>query len=96
MSDGDKNKITNKDKDKDGNIELRFVSGDDREMVVKVRSDTKFSIIMDAWFKKTDTRPNLQRFMFDGRRIGIDDTPSKFEMENGDTIDVLVEQTGGF
>ena len=32
---------------------------------------------------------------FDGERIKDDDTPDTLEMENGDEIDVMVEQTGG-
>ena len=35
------------------------------------------------------------RFIFDGERLKDEDTPEKLEMENGDEIDAMVEQTGG-
>ena len=35
------------------------------------------------------------RFIFDGERVKEDDTPESLEMENGDEIDAMVEQTGG-
>ena len=38
---------------------------------------------------------NTCRFIFDGERIKETDTPTSLEMENGDEIDVMVEQTGG-
>ena len=39
---------------------------------------------------------NSCRFIFDGERIKESDTPETLEMENGDEIDVMVEQTGGY
>ena len=38
---------------------------------------------------------NTWRFIFDGERIKDTDSPSSLEMDNGDEIDVMVEQTGG-
>ena len=35
------------------------------------------------------------RFRFDGQSIGENDTPQGLEMEDGDTIEVFQEQTGG-
>lgn len=34
------------------------------------------------------------RFLFDGNRINGRQTPQELEMEDGDTIDVMVEQRG--
>ena len=39
--------------------------------------------------------PNTWRFIFDGERIKETDSPESLEMENGDEIDVMVEQVGG-
>jgi len=36
------------------------------------------------------------RFLFDGERITKEQTPTQLGMENGDEIDVVIEQTGGF
>jgi len=35
------------------------------------------------------------RFRFDGQAISEADTPSSLEMEEGDTIEVYQQQTGG-
>lgn len=35
------------------------------------------------------------RFRFDGNPINETDTPSSLEMEEGDTIEVFQQQTGG-
>lgn len=50
---------------------------------------------MDAYCTRQGLSGNQCRFIFDGERLKDDDTPDKLEMENGDEIDVMVEQTGG-
>ena len=50
---------------------------------------------MDAYCQRQGLSNNQCRFIFDGERIKEDDTPENLEMENGDEIDVMVEQTGG-
>lgn len=35
------------------------------------------------------------RFRFDGQPINENDTPTSLEMEEGDTIEVYQQQTGG-
>lgn len=36
------------------------------------------------------------RFRFDGQPINENDTPTTLEMEEGDTIEVYQQQTGGY
>merc|ERR1719361_3239260 len=36
------------------------------------------------------------RFSFDGTRINESDTPKGLDMEDGDTIEVFQQQSGGF
>ena len=50
---------------------------------------------MDAYCTRQGLANNQCRFIFDGERIKDEDTPENLEMENGDEIDVMVEQTGG-
>ena len=38
---------------------------------------------------------NSVRFLFDGNRVSANQTPADLEMEDGDVIDVMVEQQGG-
>jgi small ubiquitin-related modifier len=35
------------------------------------------------------------RFLFDGDRLNDAQTPKELNMENGDEIDVVIEQVGG-
>lgn len=39
--------------------------------------------------------PGNVRFLFDGERLHEGQTPKELNMENGDEIDVVIEQTGG-
>ncbi len=50
---------------------------------------------MDAYCSRQGLSNTQCRFIFDGERVKDDDTPENLEMENGDEIDVMVEQTGG-
>ena len=57
---------------------------------------------MDAYCQKQNVPPPLTqlsssnvRFLFDGERLHETQTPKELNMENGDEIDVLVEQVGG-
>ena len=51
---------------------------------------------MEAYCQRQGLSNNQCRFIFDGERIKDDDTPETLEMDNGDEIDVMVEQTGGY
>lgn len=35
---------------------------------------------------------NIYRFLYDGNRIGDEDTPASLQMEDNDSIDVMVER----
>lgn len=48
--------------------------------------------------RKTDSSQlnvNNVRFLFDGERLHENQTPKDLNMENGDEIDVVIEQVGG-
>ena len=50
---------------------------------------------MNAFCQRQGVNLNAVRFLFDGTRINSDQTPEGLEMEDGDVIDVMVEQQGG-
>ena len=50
---------------------------------------------MEAYCNRQGLQLNQCRFIFDGDRIREDQTPEALEMDNGDEIDAMVEQTGG-
>ena len=65
------------------------------EVVFKIRKHTRLQKLMDAYCQRQSLNRGSVRFLFDGNRVNDDDTPRTLEMEDGDVIDVLVEQTGG-
>lgn len=48
-----------------------------------------------SYAERTGVNINSLRFLFDGRRIGDEDTPKTLEMEEDDVIEVYQEQLGG-
>jgi len=51
---------------------------------------------MEAYCERQAINVNAIRFLYDGNRINDDDTPYSLGMEDNDTIDVMVEQIGGY
>lgn len=61
----------------------------------KVKKDTKFKKIFKAYAASKGIDVSSLRFLLDGDAIGADQTPKMLEMEDGDQIDCMLEQTGG-
>ena len=51
---------------------------------------------MKAWCQRNGTTLQHARFMFDGDRLQPDMTAEGAGLEEGDEIDVMVEQVGGY
>jgi hypothetical protein len=65
------------------------------EMFFKLKRSTPLKKLMTVFCKRQGVDPQHVRFVFDGRRLAGQETASSLDMENDDTIDVLVQQTGG-
>ena len=61
----------------------------------RCKKTTALSKLMNAFCQRQGVNLNAVRFLFDGTRINSDQTPEGLEMEDGDVIDVMVEQQGG-
>ena len=72
-----------------------MVSQDGSELFFKMKKKTQIGKLMNAWCQRQGVNLNAVRFLFDGTRINSDQTPEGLEMEDGDVIDVMVEQQGG-
>ena len=77
-------------------IKLRVCSQEGQEMFFKIRKDTLLKRLMDTYCSRVGGSSLTVRFLFDGARINDKDTPDSLKMEEGDTIDAVAEQTGGF
>ena len=80
---------------KDQHINIKVKAQDGTEIFFKIKRSTQLKKLMDAYCQRQGLASNQCRFIFDGERLKDDDTPDGLEMENGDEIDVMVEQTGG-
>ncbi|KIK95391.1 hypothetical protein PAXRUDRAFT_11463 [Paxillus rubicundulus Ve08.2h10] len=76
-------------------INVKVVSSTGDEVFFKIKRNTKLSKLQGAYATKVGKDVSSIRFLYDGNRINDDDTPSTLDMEENDTIDVMVEQVGG-
>ncbi len=79
----------------DPHINIKVKAQDGTEIFFKIKRTTQLKKLMEAYCTRQGLSANQCRFIFDGERLKDDDTPDKLEMENGDEIDAMVEQTGG-
>ncbi|OSC98127.1 small ubiquitin-like modifier [Trametes coccinea BRFM310] len=99
MSDMEQNPPTQdaepKVEDPNAPINIKVTTQTGEEVFFKIKRNTKLSKLQGAYANKVGKDVNSIRFLYDGSRIGDDDTPASLDMEDNDTIDVMVEQVGG-
>ncbi|OSX62730.1 hypothetical protein POSPLADRAFT_1180820 [Postia placenta MAD-698-R-SB12] len=76
-------------------INIKVTTQTGEEVFFKIKRNTKLSKLQGAYAAKVGKDVNSIRFLYDGTRINDDDTPASLDMEDNDTIDVMVEQVGG-
>jgi len=76
-------------------INIKVLTSAGEEVFFKIKRNTKLSKLQAAYANKVGKDVGTIRFLYDGNRINDDDTPASLEMEDNDTIDVMVEQVGG-
>ena len=78
-------------------IHLKVKSNDHEEIFFKIKKVTPLKKLMEKYCERMGlSNLNNVRFLFDGERIVPSNTPAQLNMQNGDEIDVYVEQHGGF
>ena len=78
-------------------IHLKVRSQDDDEVFFKIKRSTQLKKLMDKYCERQGiSNINNVRFLFDGERLVETNTPDELQMQNGDEIDVVIEQVGGF
>ncbi|CAA7266712.1 unnamed protein product [Cyclocybe aegerita] len=98
MSDNEQNQSNVEPKAEDANatINIKVVSSTGDEVFFKIKRSTKLSKLQGAYASKVGKDVGSIRFLYDGTRISDDDTPQSLDMDDNDTIDVMVEQVGGY
>jgi small ubiquitin-related modifier len=62
----------------------------------KVKKGTKFSKVIQAFSTRKGISPGAIRLMLDGQTLNADQTPEELDIGDGDQIDAMYEQTGGY
>ncbi|KAI0044582.1 small ubiquitin-related modifier [Auriscalpium vulgare] len=98
MSEEEQTQPTGQDVKSEGDnapISVKVVSSSGEEVFFKIKRNTKLSKLQGAYANKVGKDVSSIRFLYDGARINDEDTPASLDMEDNDTIDVMVEQVGG-
>ncbi|KAG1146895.1 hypothetical protein G6F37_007985 [Rhizopus arrhizus] len=77
-------------------INIKVVGSDKNEVFFKIKRSTHLRKLMDAYCERQGKAPGSVRFLYDGTRVLNHNTPNELDMDDGDTIDVMVEQIGGY
>ncbi|XP_012525791.1 small ubiquitin-related modifier 3 [Monomorium pharaonis] len=77
-------------------INLKVLGQDNAVVQFKIKKHTPLRKLMNAYCDRVGLAIAAVRFRFDGQPINELDTPTTLEMEEGDTIEVYQQQTGGF
>ena len=77
-------------------IHLKVKSNEHEEIFFKIKKVTPLKKLMEKYCERMGiSNLNNVRFLFDGERIIPSNTPAQLNMQNGDEIDVYIEQHGG-
>merc|ERR1711874_624337 len=72
------------------------VMGQDGNIVqFKIKRHIALKKLMSTYCERAGLALQTIRFSFDGTRINESDTPKSLDMEDGDTIEVFQQQSGG-
>lgn len=83
-----------KEEKNDTHINLK-VSDGSAEIFFKIKRSTPMRKLMDAFCKRQGKNFESMRFLIDGTRVNVTDTPDTLDLEDGDTIEAHREQVGG-
>lgn len=77
-------------------LQIRVVSQDGSMVFFKCKPTTSFAKMFKAYGDRMGYSEDKIRFLFDGVRLKPSQTPGEFDMEDGDSIDVMMECVGGY
>ncbi|KAI8927102.1 putative ubiquitin-like protein [Entophlyctis helioformis] len=80
---------------KDKHINVKVAAPDGSEVFFKIKRSTPLAKLMNAYCERQGKQRDMVRFMFEGQRVPDEATPDTLDMEDGDSIDAMIEQVGG-
>jgi len=84
-----------KDEGAPEHINLKVMGQDGNIVQFKIKKHTALKKLMSTYCERAGLAMQTIRFSFDGTRINEGDTPKSLDMEDGDTIEVFQQQSGG-
>ena len=75
-------------------INLKIVSQDGTDIFFRTRMRSPLILLFYAYASRQGVHMNSVRFLFDGHTVHSSETPAGLDMEDGDVIDVMVDQMG--
>ena len=76
-------------------INLKVMGQDGNVVQFKIKRHTALKKLMSTYCERAGLALQTIRFSFNGTRINESDTPKGLDMEDGDTIEVFQQQSGG-
>ncbi|KAJ1397469.1 Ubiquitin-like domain superfamily [Sesbania bispinosa] len=77
-------------------INLKVKGQDGLETFCRIKRSTQLRKLMIAYCEQKSVDFNAIVFLFDGRRLRPEQTPDQLEMQDGDEIDAMLHQIGGW
>ncbi len=74
---------------------VKVVAQSGEDVIFKVTPTTKLSKLMDAYLKRSGLEKTSVKFMVDGQRVNDQHSIEEAGIQDGDQIDVVIEQVGG-
>ncbi|KYR01010.1 hypothetical protein DLAC_02088 [Tieghemostelium lacteum] len=83
-------------KPEEEHINIKVVNANGQETVFKIKKSTKMGKLIANYCSRNGLSGSKVRFLTpEGTRIQDESTPTELGLEDGDKIDVFVEQQGG-
>ncbi|EIW72896.1 hypothetical protein M231_00153 [Tremella mesenterica] len=81
----------------DGNapINIKLTSPNGDEIYFKIKKSTKLGKLCAAYAERVGADVATIRLVYEGVRVTAEQTALELELEDGDSIDVMLEQVGG-
>ncbi|OAY74697.1 small ubiquitin-related modifier 1-like [Ananas comosus] len=87
--------IDDGDKKPANQINLKVRGQDGIEVCFRIKRASQLQKLMTAYCNRQSLDVNTVVFLYEGRRLRGQQTPTELDMEDGDEIDAMLHQTGG-
>lgn len=76
-------------------ISINVVDQNGSQVIFKIKETTPLGKLTSTYCERFRIDPKSIRFLYEGQRIDEKSTPKSLGMTQGDTIDAVLQQTGG-